>query len=327
MLSIEAFNAARQADLLVDAKRPVQALNLLRPFLNPERDSSFVLVAAARALHMLNDFHGLAQIARRLIDVEPDDSAGYRFLAVAMLGTGSVDAGREAARRAISIEPNVAYNHYILGLAYRVNVPPIYPLALQCYQKAIELEPNEPTWYVVHASTVIDRDEGGWPLKAEGAEEYLRKALELQPENTEALHQLAKLRVLQGRGADGLAGFSRTLRINPQSRDSEDGIRKLVGTLGSVALLTAFPMLTMAVGATKIDNSWLVLGLVAGLGALAYIVVRGFRLLWRLDEETSQVVRQVIRRNIGEVRVSAIALLVVLVSMIWIALVCLGVGR
>jgi adenylate cyclase len=60
-------------------------------------------------------FTEAASLARKAISIEPDNAVGYAVLAKVLGSLGEVQEAIRAGKRAVTLNPNFAYAHYILG--------------------------------------------------------------------------------------------------------------------------------------------------------------------------------------------------------------------
>lgn len=209
-------------------------------------------IAHARALCEAGDFDAAGELLRLLLAVEPDDREAWCLLARAELGAGRHEEAILAADRASAIDPASAYPHLIASLAAlrlgqaeeaeqrardAVQADPFewralallaqllarsrstVPEAKELVQRIVRLAPEEPG---VHLTAGQVAEAGG---NRDAAKEAFLEALRLEPENSAAQHELARLRLRRRANsptalAESAAGFARAVRSDPDAESS-----------------------------------------------------------------------------------------------------------
>lgn len=290
---LDAERAAEQAGLLIDIGRPGPALSVLAPYLRPGLDNVFLLEQAARAALLLGHHPDLLRFAQRIVELDPGADAGPYYSSIALSGMGQWKPARQAAEQAVQLGPGRARNHVALGAALIARGE--WTRGLNSYQHAIKLEPQQPTWRIDYASRLIDRTFIHWPLDP-AAENHLRAALRIDPDNAWAMHELGRLAEAQGKNSVSLQSYGRALRTDPQERRSEAAVLRIIrtamiGAFGSILVLLQFGQVLFDRVGLAIAGLVLLL-LVGGGTALQYT---------RADAEGRLLIRQVARRNKAEV--------------------------
>jgi tetratricopeptide (TPR) repeat protein len=211
----------------------------------PSPDNTNLELQRARALCELRRFADASSLLEHVIAADPQIPAAWCLLAQAKLGTREPGAALQAARTAISVDPEMEWPHRLASVALSlqgqtkeavhaareaVRLDPqnwrgLVRLAEAlthvrsglheadtAAKRALELAPHEPAAHVV-TGIVAARAEN----RPEAAEAF-RRALAIDPENAAAHSELARLNVRRGRPrgiADAARGYATVLRSNP----------------------------------------------------------------------------------------------------------------
>lgn len=205
---------------------------------------------AFEALRSGNHVRALA-IADQLAPVVPDDSDLCAIRAHALLRMGAKDEALVEARRAAALAPHSDSAHLLLGMAaWQANR---LTLAQQSFERAVELSGRKPffleefAWFMVTergprlaeeaAAAAVAADESSataWATlglarfrlcRWNEAEEALRRALSLEPDNVRA--QSAMVRVLQEKGqVDKAAALANVMQDNPAAEEIVEVVRQ-----------------------------------------------------------------------------------------------------
>jgi len=109
-----------------------------------------------------------------------------------------------------------------------------YEKAESCYQKAIEIDPENPLVYVGLADIALVRGD------RERAERYLDNALELDPECSAAYAQMAKLARKTGNYPLAFDAYLRCLKLDTDNLNALLGLFQVSCQMGSFAKVTFY---------------------------------------------------------------------------------------
>ena len=150
-------------------------------------DSARLHQVTAELLESEGDFPRAIEQYRRAAEVDPKLPGIHRALAVAILNSGRDEASRLEAQKQLELElaanPADAHSEYQLGEIYWGRYQ--YSEAVKHFARAVELLPN-----FVDALIALGK---GWTAQGqpETALDFLRKAVEFDPENEVAHYRLA----------------------------------------------------------------------------------------------------------------------------------------
>jgi hypothetical protein len=148
---------------------------------------------------------------QRALEGQPDNDFAHRLLSIVQFHAGEYAAADESIRKAISLDPNDAWNWYHLGwMCYRQKA---LPAARECLEKALALSPNDSD--IINLMALCEPDSPN--AHARKLQQYLR-ALELDPENPDIHNNLGVhyLDVAKDTKA-AEACFRRSLALSPSS--------------------------------------------------------------------------------------------------------------
>jgi tetratricopeptide (TPR) repeat protein len=205
------------------------------------------LTDAQRALASLElfrgDFVGLAVIAQQVIKDQPDAPDGYLLKCVAEIGQQKYNDAQQDAVQAMQKAPQSPAPYVQIGNIHRAQKQ--YAEAEKDYQQALEKDPSSSEGlsglmnsYVAEkqydkAIAAANAQIGKSPTNSSfydllgtalfdgrkdlpGAETALRKAVELDKNNTDALEKLGKVQIQEGAGDQALALYLQSIKDNPQ---------------------------------------------------------------------------------------------------------------
>lgn len=214
----------QRAELLTDTDRHQEALRLVTPALAVHPDDPRPHLAASLA-HLGIDGGAPealrhAQEAARLL---PQGEHAYRLQALAFLKLKRPREASHVARRAVELEPDVWQTHYIYAHTL-LNDPFTQEQAGRAAAEARRLAPHQPAVHLLAARTYLDG--GGRATKEErlAAEGHIREALRLDPQSSEAAHELARVQLHGHRPSRAMSGFADALRMDPQQSASVAGL-------------------------------------------------------------------------------------------------------
>jgi tetratricopeptide (TPR) repeat protein len=152
-----------RAELLDDVGRKDEAIALLLPLLASEPENVDALVALT-SVYLDTDLKAALETAQRAMALDPDDVRPILHAAGAALDLNRVPEGVMYARRAVEEAPWLAAAHALLafGLCRRKKTR---GEARQAAQRAIELEPNLAVGY--NAAGTVELAAGEWKAAAD----------------------------------------------------------------------------------------------------------------------------------------------------------------
>ena len=259
----------------------------------PSMASDGAMLQMAMQHHQAGRLPAAEQAYRQILAIEPDHVDALHLVGVVLHQLGKSGLAIDYIERAIALQPHAADPHYNLGLAHQAlkqfepaavrfrdalrlapnaNTGAHYHLAnalaeqskfdeaLDCYQRAVELEPNNTNARINHgrALTSLGRideavacyrqalqtapdsaqthDRLGVLLMRRGesaeAEQAFRAAIELKPELADAHHHLGVLLIEQQRETEALRCFEEAVRLKPSDADAHNNLGNLCRAQG-----------------------------------------------------------------------------------------------
>lgn len=253
-------------DLLCELGRFDQAAAAAVRLVHAEPENVLALTLLAVALHGLGDHAGSLTAADRAIALEPESEWPVRVSALALEGLGRPASALERIRWAIAVAPDGWAGHALL--AHRLSQKrSTRREAVAAGHRAVSLAPHEPGAYRALAEA----------LRAAGrrreAEECLRQALALQPNDWSAQNDLVRLQ-MQGRSrtvsglTDAAQGFAQIVAQDPRNEVSSYNLglvlRKMLFVASAIVFFDGFSVMRAVM-----DSD----GLVARLAPVLVLVV------------------------------------------------------
>jgi tetratricopeptide (TPR) repeat protein len=205
------------------------------------------LTDAQRALAGLElyrgDFAGLTEVAQQIIKAQPNAADGYLFKCVADTGLQKYNDAQQDAQQAMEKAPlspapyvqlgniQLAQKHYreaeesyqkaidkdaastdaLGGLMNTYVAQKQYDKAIAAANAQIAKSPNIGSFYDLLGTALFD---GRKDLP--GAETALRKAVEIDKNNTDAIEKLGKVQIQEGNADQALALYQQSIKDNPR---------------------------------------------------------------------------------------------------------------
>jgi Tfp pilus assembly protein PilF len=166
---------------------------------------------------LLNDTKAPAAAVIRLreaLNEFPNSSPLWLALGIAQMGDGKSDDARKSFERALELDPRSAPALAYLGSTYGERGQ--YGEAAALYERAIAAAPNVAVPYYLAADALLKQPE----IDAPRVEQYLARAVELEPDFASAHMALAKLYVRGERWAEAAVAFERVTRLDPESSEA-----------------------------------------------------------------------------------------------------------
>ena len=199
-------------------------------------------------LNQLKDFNGAIHQAKKALDLEPENSQAWFIQSDAYFQMGQLEAAHIAIQKATFLSLEFTYLvrktlielelahwgraqdslgqlqalapesiEYYLLLAHLYKETQEFELALECYEKALALNPNHDEAYMNRGVLKANM------LNYDGAIEDVKKALKLAPENAEAHFNLALFLLTQGKYTEGWPEYE--WRMDPR-RTRQERVQK-----------------------------------------------------------------------------------------------------
>ncbi|WP_175009927.1 tetratricopeptide repeat protein [Cellulosimicrobium sp. TH-20] len=281
-----------RVELLVQMGRPERALDEVDEALAAVPDDARLLLAAAWVrLHLQRSADALP-LLEQVVAAQPTADGALYLLSVARQNTGDVPGARDAARRALELDPDDARYHLQLADAHlsgRVRGAD-RRLARERIAAALELAPEVPDRLAQAArlwSRLGDDDR---------ARALVRQGLAVAPEHEDLLYLDAALALDASRSAQGYSGV---LAMNPEHAEAGyllhlsvwQQVLRLVEMpvllVGAVALVVGFAMSDAHVGSVPV---W-------GIVVLLWTGVTALRVVPVLLQVPRGLLRRTLRRT------------------------------
>ncbi|MET9489410.1 tetratricopeptide repeat protein [Nocardia sp. NPDC006630] len=216
-----------KARVLMELGRFAGARELLGEVLAGDPENAVALADMAEVAFRLREYGRALEFSAAALRRTPEDTFVWRVRALAELALardaslGPVvvrehrAAAVAAARRAVEIDPENADNLRILAATLRDEDP---VAALQKLAAALEVDPDNVGVYLLRG-LILRRNLRG-PDSLRLAEEAFRAVLRLDPENAEALYELALIDLERGNRAAGEEQLRRVARLDPEYGDA-----------------------------------------------------------------------------------------------------------
>ncbi len=173
-------------------------------------DSATVALERASALYELRRFSEAAALLRQAIASEPQNPAAWSLLAAAELGANNHDGGLEAAERAISLAPDAGWPQRLASHALRLLGRT--EESIRHAREGVRLDPNGWQAHTALARSLAKND-SNLPEAREAAE----RAIALAPNQAEAHITSGVVAAAAKQRADAEASFRQALSIDPQN--------------------------------------------------------------------------------------------------------------
>ena len=139
-----------------------------------------------------------------------------------LMRRGSVTEAIVVLKHAIAGDPYSWIAHYLLGVAFsRLRE---WNSAYEEFVSAIEMDPNEPSGWQMCGEVLLSLE------RFDEAEQYLRRALELNPHLTDAIANVGYLYLHRGDSETAFECFERALALEPRNAKALQGKQQLVRT-------------------------------------------------------------------------------------------------
>lgn len=213
-----------RAELLVELRRPEEALKLLAEAIAQDPDSYYAWCVKSLAHIRLQDYSAALDAASTAATLSPEDEWSHQLACIALLNLPCrAQDAIAAARQAVRLGPEEWRSHYLLGIAlmdhrrHRAE-------AVSASERVLELAPDEPDAHVLAGDIAILRK------KKKLARQHFERALALDPESFEAHDGLARMRLnlrglpLPSRYAEAAGGYATGLRTDPDIKETRHNL-------------------------------------------------------------------------------------------------------
>jgi Flp pilus assembly protein TadD len=256
---------------LVTIGRWREALEALGPAVGGEATMAQALCLQAQCLLALKEPAEAAVAARQALAVEPDNAWAHRLLAIAWLRTGRRQAALAEATESVRLVPEVVQGQHTLAvclLSLRRTAE-----AEQVAMAAVAGHPEDPLAHLTLGRVAASR---GDFVKAERA---YREGLRLEPENADLAVGLAQLLHRLGRRHEAAEAYLAAGRSDPANTHVRSGLARLglpaagAGVIGAIklGLVVGVPRLLPALTPAR---AGLIAAILLGLGCLASTALR-----------------------------------------------------
>ncbi len=207
-------DAHAQATMFLGVNRPNDALRVLYAALvaDPANARTLLLIAGAQldAFPGVQGANGALDAASRCLAIVPDNAAAWRILSIAYLRLHDQPRAREAARRALELDPN-DWRNFTAVVDIDSHTRSVSRDTKAAMREAMRLAPNSVgvEFSAALLATAMDRPRA--------AIAHYRRVLELAPGNSAAINNIATIRLRQGRIGEAAGSFVGMLAADPSS--------------------------------------------------------------------------------------------------------------
>ena len=213
----QAIANLERIDALVDMRRYPEAIASAQQLLAADPNNADAACVLARAELGAGNHEQALNAAQTAIALAPDEEWQHRLASVALSGLGQHERAVSEAREAVRLAPQQYGTHLRLGEALvaagRTTEARVHA------QQALELAPTVPSAHCLTGRIAYTED------RLDDAEESYRRALAIQPDHTDSLNELARIRLRKSargfRGAamaDAASGFAAASRVDPRNQ-------------------------------------------------------------------------------------------------------------
>src|SRR5262249_17749512 len=199
----------RRVDLLCTLDRAAEALPLLHRALAAHPEHADLWRHLAYGQTRLDQPAAPLRATDRARELEPEEEWAHRLASLALERLGRPAEAVAAAREATRLDPDNWRAHVRLALALHSS-PASHRAAWQAAMDAVALAPHEPEVHNTVGALAFAVDDVGQ------AEAAFRHALELDPDNATAIHNLALVDRARGRLGQAAARFGDAAASDPR---------------------------------------------------------------------------------------------------------------
>lgn len=206
---------------LIDAGRYDTALQESHRLLSQEPHNAELWEVVLRAEIGLERPDRALEAAHRLASIAPDSVLAHIGASIALNAQKRRLEALGAARRAIEVDPHNLYAH-VQFAEVASQLKGHGELAWRAATHAVELAPNTAAAHAVMGLVAMRAD------RPDVADQALRRALELDPTNHAAQHNLGLVRIGRGELVQGTVDLGVSAAADPNSRESAYAFRVVV---------------------------------------------------------------------------------------------------
>lgn len=244
---------------LLDLGRATEAETLARHHLTEEPDSADALWVLNRSLNKQKRWAEGARAGRAALAVDPEAVPIRITLVDALIETDQIDEARQIARGSVQLAPHEWSCRYSLAQALLGGRHPAVSEALEQANECVRLAPNSPD---AHNMAGLCLDRLGLADRARVA---YAKAIELDPQHSQAINNLATLDIGIFRLRRAARGFGSALALDPDAPLVQENLRVLMWRLAYrlfLAIVGAAAVVGILVASTDLWLPRAVVGLV-----------------------------------------------------------------
>ncbi len=226
---------------LLELRRPDDALRLLGPALTASSHAHTLVCLAAQA-HLVRaqqhpqgtrpaDLAAADDLARRGVALDPHSDWSLRLLSLAQSGLGRTGDAVNSAYAAVQAAPFAYETHlrYADALGGLGGVAAREQARAEA-RRAVELAPHQPEVHLLLARTAHPAGMRSNRRDRKAARESVHRALALDPGNSVALSELARLDLSGRRRLRAASGFTEALRADPGNTVARHNLGVVLGS-------------------------------------------------------------------------------------------------
>lgn len=235
---MSAHEAARRAEVLLDLKRPTEALAVLAPALAEDPGSVLLLCLQTLALLRCEQWQHAVKAGEAAVAADPESEAAQRLLSEAYEQHGYLLLAVASARRAVALSPESWAAHVRWAMALTANRE--VTLAYEAAKQSVRLNPENAETLFAMGYTAARCN------KRRIAREAYARALALDPHHAAAHNNLAVLRLGRGQLLPAAEGLGASLSIQPGSKPGHHNV-DLLAQRFMVCVQVALGLLVVAI--------------------------------------------------------------------------------
>jgi tetratricopeptide (TPR) repeat protein len=204
------LRCGRHGQALVYFKRALSVESELTDDARAQLHFSVALVYLRRGHVQLAEYH-----LRRTRRLDPHFPRVHETLGEVLLRRAALSEAIPVLRTALQVDPYSWYGHYLLGNALARRR--LWKSAYDEFALAVDMGPDEPLSWLMCGEMLLHLD------RLDEAERYLNKALQLDPEMSEAAADIGLVCTRRGDRERALEYFDRALSLEPDNRKALRG--------------------------------------------------------------------------------------------------------
>ena len=197
----------RLGDFYLRAEQYDHALETFRQLI--EEKSAPVHYKMGVAMFFLEKFADAEDQFRTALQIDPNLPHVYESIGELLLKRGQFQDAIRYLRKGIVADPFYGVSHFLLGLAHgRLNE---WKSAYDEFVLSIDMDPNEPLHWQMCGESLIHLN------RLDEAEQYVRKALELDPGSAESVLLLGQINAMRGEYDTSAEWIHKALNLDPEN--------------------------------------------------------------------------------------------------------------